>query len=87
MGVGNHSRNDRMIRSLPRCNNIRMSLREMEIRTPILQHESGAFGHDRGAETLEDGVDEGDAVSVFVGDCEVDGVTVSMCWAASVVDF
>ena len=47
-----------------------------------MQCEAAARGDDAGAETAVIAVDEGAAVAVFVGDGEVDGVTVVVCGRA-----
>ena len=48
----------------------------------ILQGEAEGPGDESGAETAVDGLDEGDAVAVFVDDGEVDGVGVFELWVA-----
>lgn len=63
-----------MIRSFPGRVNIRMIPFERKIRAPVLQREAAASGHDGGAETAVDAVDEGTGVAVAVRDGEVDCV-------------
>ena len=75
-----------MIGSFPRFVDIGMSLLKREGRAAVLQCEAASLGDYPAAETTEVAVDKGACVTVCVGDGEVDGVAVIVCWAAVVED-
>lgn len=73
-GVGDKSRDDGMIWSLPWREDVGVIFDEGEIRAAVLKGETTSFGDDAGAEAGVIAVDEGGGVTVFVGYGEVDGV-------------
>ena len=82
--VRDHGRDDGVVGSLPRREDVGVVFLEGEIRAAVLEGEAATFGDDAGAETAVVAVDEGAAVSVLVGGGEVDGVAVIVGWRAVV---
>lgn len=75
-----------MVGSLAGRNRIGMAGLKLEIPSAVLQHESTALGDDARAETMEVGVDEGDAVALLVGNGKIHRVAMVMGRTAMVVN-
>ena len=71
-----------MVRSLPRCVDVRMIIRsQLEARASVLQCKAASFGNDAAAEGRVDAVDETDTIAFFICDGEIYGVTGVLCRA------
>lgn len=73
--VREHSRDNGMVWSLVRCEDIRMALLQREARASVLENKTAAGGDDPGAEPPVGAVDERAGVALSIGHGEVDRVS------------
>lgn len=85
-GVGDHCRDDGVVGAFARGEHVGVVGAEVEVCAAVLESEAATCGDDARAEAGVVAVDERDAIAVFVGYGEVDGVAVVVSWAAVVVD-
>ena len=78
IAVGSQTRDDGVVRALPRRKFVGVALGKIEVGTAVLQGEAAPLGDDGCAETTVVAVDKGDTVAVLVGTAEVDCIAAEM---------
>src|SRR5439155_10329327 len=71
-----HGWNKRVERTLSRCDNIRVCGLQVKQCTTIVQDNASVADDEARSEAFEQAVDEGNSISVFIDNREIDGVTV-----------